>query len=189
MIPTTQTLTASGLTSQMWNLETISSRFVENSRWHLASSWDTAIWKELHFSGITLRALHVLFSFVFAAVLFDLCCFSTDQCKSVLSGPRVRLQQQHSALWCSLHWQLCLLVRLSHVRVSMMWIWQYQTFLVSSIDNLSWFYSLFLAIKRRKTLTTIQQRQFVNDNEEDCIWRHITHCEICFKLLEIHFIS
>lgn len=49
MIPTTQTSTASGLTSQMWNLETISSRFVRNTRWHLSSSWDTKNpFKKLH---------------------------------------------------------------------------------------------------------------------------------------------
>ncbi len=64
--------------------------------------------------------------FIFVAVLLIYTCFMylflffTGQCKSTLSSPRKWLQQQHCAMWRSLHWQLRLPVRLSHVNVSNM---------------------------------------------------------------------
>lgn len=58
-----------------------------------------------------------VFLFVVVVLLFSF-LFSAGQCKSAISGPRKWLQQQHCALRCSLHWQLRLLVRLSHVNVS-----------------------------------------------------------------------
>lgn len=109
-IPTTQTSTASGLTSQMWNLETISSRFVQNTRWDLLRLLKSRL--ESHFIPDiwTLLALNSLFKFYWL--------LSTGQCKSQLSRTRKWLQQQCCALWCSLHRQLRLCVRLSHVAVS-----------------------------------------------------------------------
>lgn len=103
MIPTTQTSTASGLTSQMWNLATMSWRFVRNTTTSSQSTLKRVSF--INISSFTNRSLTIL---------------STDQCKSLLPGSRIGLQQQYCALWCSLHGQLCLRVRLSHVNVSTM---------------------------------------------------------------------
>lgn len=122
MIPTTQTSTASGLTSPMWNLETISSRFVRNTRWQMSNTnpLERATCVESH----CLHDLspYCLFSFVVGYWFLYVECmlFPTDHCKSPISCPRIRLQQQRCALWRSLHWQLRLCVRLSHVIVSIM---------------------------------------------------------------------
>lgn len=113
--PTTQTSTASGLTSQMWNLETTFSRFVTNITWHLASY--TSILKTVPLDLSLICCIWHLFLLLLLILIFPL-MVSTDQCQSILPGPRVRLQQQHCALRCSVHWQLRLFVRLSHVTVS-----------------------------------------------------------------------
>lgn len=81
--------------------------------------------KEMHENTLQLWTFFWLKSMLLiVAVLLIYTCFMylflffTGQCKSTLSSPRKWLQQQHCAMWCSLHWQLRLPVRLSHVNVS-----------------------------------------------------------------------
>lgn len=103
--PITQTSTASGSISQMWNLETTSSRFVLYAIFLM------------FFSLLQIQQIVFLLLW-YIADIFYVHFVTTGQCKSVLPGPRKRLQQQCCALWRSIHRQLRLRDRMSPVLVS-----------------------------------------------------------------------